>query len=130
MKIMVQVGIFFGICLIGEAVSVIMPIMVPANMIGMMFLFILLYLQVLNPNQIQKKTNFLINRMAFFFIPSGVSIMNEFEKIRTIAWLILVICILTTIITFGATTFTVRALMHWQNHCRRVKGASSDGFFE
>ena len=50
--------------------------------------------------------------MAFFFIPAGVNVINYLDILRA-NWLpLLLICVLTTIITFAATAYSVRFTMY------------------
>ena len=49
--------------------------------------------------------------MAFFFIPAGVSIINYFDVLKN-AWLqLILVCVLSTVITFAVTAWTVRLTM-------------------
>lgn len=44
----------------------------------MILLFILLCVHILKVDHIREKSDFLLENMAFFFIPAGVSIINLF----------------------------------------------------
>ena len=52
--------------------------------------------------------------MAFFFLPAGVSVINYFDLLGRAAVALVVVCLLSTVITFGATAlsnrFTLRLL--------------------
>ena len=46
--------------------------------------------------------------MAFFFIPAGVSIINYFDVLKS-TWLqLIVICVVSTVVTFAVTAWSVR----------------------
>lgn len=119
MDIMIQIGIFFGICLLSDLVAGSLPVAVPASMIGMVLLFLLLYFRILRPDHIEKKSDFLLGNMAFFFIPAGVGIVENFHFIRGSVLPLLLICLVTTVLTFGAAAFTVRWAMKLQEKYRR-----------
>ena len=115
MKLMVQVGIVFGICLIGQIISSLLPIAVPGSVLSMTFLFILLALKVVRVDHIRTKADFLLKNMAFFFIPAGVGIITDFSKIKDSILPLLAVIVLTTAITFAVTALTVRFVMALQN---------------
>lgn len=115
MKLILQIAIVFFICLMGEFISVILPFPFPSSVISMILMFALLMFKVLKPEHIKDKTDFLLKNMAFFFIPSGVGIIEHFSQIEGIIVPFLFICILTTVITFAATAYTIKGVIALQN---------------
>jgi holin-like protein len=111
MKLMLQIGVIFFICLIGEGIASILPIAFPGSVISMILLFILLLFKVLRPDHIKEKSEFLAKNMAFFFIPAGVSIIKYYDVIKDSIIPLLIVCIITTILTFATTAYTVTAIM-------------------
>ena len=108
MKIMKQFGIIFTICWLGTVVEHLLPFAFPASVIAMLLLLICLLTGILKVEHIREKSDFLLANMAFFFIPSGVNVINYLDILRT-SWLpLLVICLVTTVITFAATAFSIR----------------------
>ena len=59
MKIILQIGIIFLICLVGEGIASILPFSFPSSVISMLLLFLLLLLRILRPEHIRQKTDFL-----------------------------------------------------------------------
>lgn len=119
MEIIVQVGIVFGICLVGQMISSILPIAVPSSVIGMLLLLLLLCLKIIKPHHIEKKSTFLLQNMAFFFIPAGVGIMANFGSVKAFLLPLLLICLITTVLTFAVTAFTVKFVIKAQNKVRQ-----------
>lgn len=114
---MFQIGVFFAICLFGEFTAGFLPVPIPSSVIGMVVLFLLLYFKVLKPKHIQEKSDFLLSNMAFFFIPAGVGIIEQYDTIKDKVFPLLIICMVTTFITFGVTALTVKLvlkLQHWR----------------
>lgn len=108
MKIMKQFGIIFTICWLGTVVEHLLPFAFPASVIAMLLLLICLLTGILKVEHIREKSDFLLANMAFFFIPAGVNVINYLDILRT-SWLpLLVICLVTTVITFAATAFSIR----------------------
>lgn len=108
MKIIKQIGIIFAVCWLSQVISDILPSGLPASITGMLLLFICLLTGLLKIEHIQEKSDFLLGNMAFFFIPAGVSIMNYFEILKSSAVQILIICVISTVVTFAATAFSVK----------------------
>ena len=107
MKILLQIGIFFAICLGGELISAWLPFPVPASVLGLILMFLLLFFGLLKPNHIQEKSDFLLQNMGFFFIPAGVGILEVFDSIKDVLLPVLFICLITTMLTFGAAALVV-----------------------
>ena len=70
---------------------------------------------------VQTVGRFLLNHMAFLFIPAGVSIIESIELIQDDWFKILIVCVLTTIITFAATGLTAKAVIRLQEGWKRKK---------
>lgn len=111
LKIIKQIAIIFSICWISQIIEHFLPFAFSASIIGMILLFLCLLTGFLKIEHIQEKSDFLLSNMAFFFIPAGVSIINYFDVLKSNAWQILLICIITTFVTFGVTAFFIRLTM-------------------
>ena len=104
MKIIKQVGIIFSICALSVLIEHFLPFAFP--------LFLFLLTGLLKIDHIREKSAFLLANMAFFFIPAGVNVINYLDILKA-NWLpLLLICVLTTIITFAATACSVRFTMY------------------
>ena len=118
MKIVYKVGIIFFVCWLSQWAEKVIPL--PATIIGMLLLFLLLLAGVLRIHHIREKSDFLLANMAFFFIPAGVSIVNYLDLLRSAALQLVVVCLVTTVITFAATAWSIRLTLRLMN--RRAKG--------
>ncbi|MBS4828879.1 MAG: CidA/LrgA family protein [Firmicutes bacterium] len=112
MKIITQVGIIFGVCWAAQIVEQALPLAFPASVIGMILMFLLLAFRVLKVDHIREKSDFLLGNMAFFFIPAGVSIINYFDVLKDWVFQLIFICIVTTVITFAVTAYSMRFVMY------------------
>lgn len=115
MKIIRQIGIIFAICWLSQIIESILPFSFPASVTGMVLLFICLAAGFLKIDHVREKADFLLENMAFFFIPAGVSIINYFDILKSSAVQILIICVVSTIITFTVTAYSVMFTMKWMN---------------
>lgn len=123
MKMMFQIGLLFGVCLLGQAISVFLPIPFPGSVLSMIILFLLLFFRVIRVDQIQQKADFLLKNMAFFFIPAGIGIISSFDMIRDSILPLVFIAIAATILTFGATALTVQGVIALQDRLALRKAA-------
>lgn len=119
MKIIKQIGIFFTVCWLSQIVAANLPFSFPSSVIGMILLFICLLTGILKIEHVQEKADFLMENMAFFFVPAGVSVMNYFDILKSTLVPFLIICIVSTIITFAATAYSVQFVIKLMN--RRKK---------
>lgn len=115
MKIIRQIGIVFAVCWLSQVIEHFLPFSFPASVIGMILLLICLLTGILKIEHIQEKADFLLGNMAFFFIPAGVSIMNYFDILKDNVIQLLVICMVSTVITFAATAYSVKLTLYLMN---------------
>ena len=114
MKIIKQIGIVFSVCWLSVLVEKILPFAFPASVIGMILLFVCLLSGALKIEHIQEKSDFLLENMAFFFIPAGVGILENFDQLKANLLPFLAVCVLTTFITFFVSAMTVRDMVALQ----------------
>ena len=77
-------------------------------LIWLLLLLALLATGLLKIEHIREKADFLLANMAFFFLPAGVSVINYFDVLGRSAVALVLVCLLSTVITFGATALSIR----------------------
>ncbi len=115
MKLLTQVVVLFGICLLGEAISIILPFAFPGTVISMILLFILLCCKFLKTDHIRSFSDFLLKNMALFLIPPGVGIISSLELLKKNILPFLLIVLISTVLTFAAAAYTVQGVIRLQN---------------
>ena len=110
MKLFREAIIIFGIYLLGVLITDITGVPIPGNVIGMVILFLLLYLKVIKVEQISTISNFFLDHLAFFFIPAGVGLISSFTVIKDIWLQLLIVCFVTTAITMICTGLVVQKI--------------------
>lgn len=115
MKIITQIGIVFGICWISQIIENLLPFDFPATVIGMILVLILLLCRVLKVEHIKEKSDFLLSNMAFFFLPAGVSIINYFDVLKNCAVQLVIICVVSTVVTFAVTAYSMKLVVYLMN---------------
>lgn len=104
------------ISFVGEPINYYIPLPVPANIYGMIILFILLCLGIVKIEQIKETGKFLLDIMPMLFIPSAVGIMSTFDLLSSI-WLeiiIIIITIVTTTLVMGITGIVTQRIISHQ----------------
>ena len=72
-----------------------------------MIVLFLIFLSGAAKTESLKETNdFLMENMALFFIPAGVGIVQYYDIMKNAVWQIVVICIVSTFVTFAVTAYT------------------------
>lgn len=122
MNIMAQAGIIFGICLISEGISALIPVAFPASVIALLLLMLLLFSGALKPEHIKDLSGFLVANMAFFFLPPCVGVMEHAPAILGQLAPFLLISFLTTPLVYLVTGWTVQ----WLIRRSKGKGAVKD----
>jgi len=109
-KLFREALIILGIYLLGELLAGSLNLPIPGNILGMIILFVLLCTKIVKVDNISNVTNFLLNHLAFFFIPAGVGLMTSIGIIKSTWWQLLIVCLSTTTIIIGATGIIVQAI--------------------
>ncbi|MDR5658751.1 CidA/LrgA family protein [Serpentinicella sp. ANB-PHB4] len=108
MKMLRQALIILGICLLAEVIQQIFSLTIPANVIGMILLLLFLLSGIVKVEMVEDSARFLLKHLAFFFVPAGVSLMNNFEMLKG-NWLrIFAVVIISTIIVQVVTGCSVQ----------------------
>ncbi len=113
MKIFKQISLILIIWAIGEYFSSLISniVAIPGSIIGMVILFLLLLTNIVRLEHIKETSDFLLNNIAFFFIPSGIALLKYMDILKA-NWLSLsIIIILSTIIVMGATGLVVNFMI-------------------
>lgn len=108
MKLLRQLSIILSIAFTGELIEYIFNPPIPSNVISMLILLILLTRGIIKINMIDKVTKFLLDHLAVFFIPPGVSLINNFELLKR-EWLaIITIVVVSTVVIIVVTGLTIQ----------------------
>ncbi|MGL4335543.1 MAG: CidA/LrgA family protein [Turicibacter sp.] len=112
MKYLKQISLILVIWVMGEYLSQWLSpyVFIPGNIMGMLLLLISLLTGVVKENHILEVGQFLLDHMAFFFIPLAVNLLGQSINIE---WgLLLLITFIVTPIVMILTTFVTDKLMN------------------
>ena len=118
-RILLQIGVILAFAAAGEWIAAILPVAVPPSIVAMALLLLLLFCGALRLEQVEDTADFFLKNMGFFFIPVNVSIMKSYRLISDNLFKFLFLIVVTTLITFAATGWTVQAVMRLQNRMQK-----------
>ena len=107
MKLLRQFGCILGICVFGEIIQRVLKLPLPGSVIGMIILFLALYFKVIKVEMLKEISSFLLDHLAFFFIPAGVGLLSYTEVLKANGLAIGGISIVTTILVALVTGGTI-----------------------
>ena len=119
MKLLSKILIFFLICFGCNIISIYLPFPFPGSVLSMIVLFLCLTFGAIKLKHIDDIADFFLENMAFFFIPPTVSIISYVDVLKNIWWQFLIICVVTTVITFVATAYSVKLTIYIMNKRRK-----------
>ena len=123
MDAIAQLAVIFAVCLAGEGVAGMLPVDFPGSVISMVLLMALLLTGAVKPRHIDRTSNFLVEHMAFVFVPPCVSAVEHAGAILENLGALVLICVVTTPVVYCLTAWSVQAVMRWQ----RRRGARGRG---
>ena len=122
MNIMGELALLFGVCLISQGVSALLPVPFPASVIGMLLLLGLLLYRGVKERHICRACGFLSDNMSFFFVAPCVGLLKYADHLMECLLPFVFIAIITTPIVYFATAWTIQLTLA----LRRRKGKHHD----
>ncbi len=108
MKILLQIALVFGVYWVSQCIEAVLPFSFPASVISLLLLLVLLLLGIVKVDHVREKSDFLLGNLGFFFVPAAVGIINYAQLIWENAAAFLTACVVSLVLTYGATAGTVR----------------------
>lgn len=118
-----QAFIFALIMLLANGLALIMPIPVPASVIGMVLLFVGLCTKIIKLEQVEELSNSLSRVITFLFVPSGISLINSLDIMQQYGLQILFVILVATLALLASTGWTGAFLLHIKDHRETEKEA-------
>ncbi len=108
-----QFSIILIIYFLGDLMQKALGLPIPGNVLGMLILFFSLYTGVIKLNMIDKISDFLLENMAFFFLPAGASLVTCFALLEGKLTAILAVSLISTFIILAVTGLTVELVQRF-----------------
>lgn len=103
LRLLFQIAFLCGVSLVGNILSQVLYIKLPGSIIGMIILFLLLELKIVELKQIEAGANFLLAELLLFFIPASVGIIeyrDSFSNYSVLGLLITIVFSTATVLGF------------------------------
>lgn len=108
MKLIRQFAIILIICFLGELIRRIFSLSVPGNVIGMIILLLCLCTDIIKLEMIEEISKFLLDHLAFFFLPAGVGLISCLGILKSSWHYVMLIAFISTVVVMVVTGITVQ----------------------
>ncbi|WP_203299735.1 CidA/LrgA family protein [Marinobacter sediminum] len=99
--------------LLGEITVRLAGVPIPGPVLGMVMLFITLWIRGRTPESVEQASSALLAHLSLLFVPAGVGMMAHFDRIAD-EWLPIVLALLlSTVITMIATALIMQLTTRW-----------------
>ena len=115
MDILKQLGVLLACCIAGDALSFLLQGALPGNVLGLILLLLALILGWVRLHHVARTADFLLQNMAFFFLPACLGVLEIFTQIKSEILAMIAVCVLTTLCTAAATALTVHIVFRLQH---------------
>ncbi len=105
-----QLGLILAIAYCGHLAVTALSVPLPSSVVGLLLLLAGLRLGLVHEAWLGDAAHFLSANMAFFFLPSAVEIIENYDRIHPVLVRLVVVVVLSTIVTFLASYWAVRIL--------------------
>lgn len=112
MKLLREMLIILAVYFVGEALSKFFHLPIPGNILGMLILLFLLCTKIVKVEMIDKVSTFLLDHLAFFFIPAGVGIVTAFNVLRGNTIKLLIVAVVSTFIIMAVSGVVVQFVIN------------------
>ncbi|MGL4453344.1 MAG: CidA/LrgA family protein [Sarcina sp.] len=115
MKLLREMLLVLAIYFVGEFLSKGLHLPLPGNILGMIILLILLCTKIVKVEQVDNVSTFLLDHLAFLFIPAGVGVLNAMNVLDGHIIQLLIIVVTSTMVIMAATGTIVQTVMKLMN---------------
>lgn len=111
MKYLQQLLIILTFCFAGELLHDLIPLPIPANIYGIILLFLALESKLVRPENIQQTSDFLIGIMPLMFLPSAVGLMNIWDSMKGSVVQYIIIMLVSTFVVMAVSGWATQGVM-------------------
>jgi holin-like protein len=111
MKILKELTIILFITFLGETLSKTLSLPLPGTVVGMLLLLACLITKIIKVDSLKITSNYMLDNLAFFFLPAGVGIISSLNILSGNTLKILTVIIASTLVVTVVTGLTVQGLI-------------------
>ena len=112
MKYIIQFEIILAISLIGELMTRLIPLPIPASLYGMAILFTALCTGLIKLSAVKETGYFLVQIMPMMFIPATVGLLESWDKMKSFLTAIIVIALVSTVLVIFASGHATQLIIN------------------
>ena len=120
MKIFKQLLIILAINFAGEVLSRTLSLPLPGSITGMLLLLILLLTGVIKEKNIAETADFMLDHMAFFFIPAGVGVMVSYKYLKGNFVEVVSVIVISTLLVMAITALATQLFIKSKKNDERT----------
>ena len=121
MALIKQFAIIFSIYSISDIFCKSLKLPIPANVVGILTLFILLMTGIIKEHHIDKASDILVSNMSLLFVPATLAIIEEYKYIKDEIVPFIIICVFMVIVIMVSTGLIAQILEKIFNKLRKIK---------
>ena len=95
---------------LGTIIQLVFNLPLPGTVLGLILLFLALYLRIVKIEMIEDICEVLISHMSFLFIPAGVGLMTSFDMLKGKVMAFSIIILISTFVVWIVTFYVVKYL--------------------
>ncbi len=103
-------AVIFGFYFLGEFLSSSLDLMIPGSVLGMIFLTVALFSDVIKVEWVEKEAEFFVKHMSILFIPPGAGVVLYLDLIKSELLPIATAIVLSFFITIIVTAKIVEVM--------------------
>lgn len=119
MKQLLRIIVILGISLLGELLSALIPLPIPASVYGLVLMLAALCTGVVPWEPIQKPGRFLIEIMPVMFIPAAVGLIDSWTELKPMLLPVTAIMVVSTFVVMAVTGRVTQAVMRLERSRRK-----------
>lgn len=99
-----------AVCLLGELLSWLLPLPLPASVYGLLLMLAALKLGVFRLDQVKETGSFLISILPLLFVPAAVGVMELLQELRAMLIACVIAVVPVTLLVMGVTGWVTQAI--------------------
>lgn len=111
MKYLLQFGIIASATFLGELLSHIIPLSVPAGVYGLILLFIGLCTKLIPLHAVKETSAFLLDLMPILFVPAGVGLLEKWGILQPVLIPVTVTVLVSTVLVMVVSGTATQAVI-------------------
>jgi len=119
MKQLLRLIVILGISLLGELISALVPLPIPASVYGLVLMLAALCTGIVSWERIQSPGRFLIEIMPVMFIPAAVGLIDSWADLKPMLAPVVTIMVVSTFVVMAVTGHVTQTLMRLERRRRK-----------